>query len=112
MKRFGMAVQLKDDPEIITQYEECHANPWPAVREYVRQTGIKRVYIYRHERLLFMFMEAEDDFDANNMNAELTDPKMKEWDELMTSYQEALPGVTEGSTKWVNMKEIHSLEIP
>ena len=110
MQRFAMAVQLKDDPEIFRKYDEYHAKPWPAVVDYVRSIGIQSVYIYRHERLLFMFMEAPDDFDPDNMNKNPADPKMVEWSELMDGFQEALPGVTPGTTKWVNMKEVHTLE--
>jgi len=106
-----MAVQLQDDPEIICKYEEYPANPWPAVVDYVRANGISRVCIYRHQRLLFMFMEAPDDFDPDNMNKELLDPKMVEWSALMDGFQEALPGVTPGTTKWVNMKEVHALDM-
>ena len=33
MKRIAMTVLLKDDPEVIRQYEEYHANVWPQVIE-------------------------------------------------------------------------------
>jgi L-rhamnose mutarotase len=39
MKRFAQIVMLKDDPEIIRQYEEYDANPWPEVIEGGRRIG-------------------------------------------------------------------------
>ncbi len=106
LRRFGQAVMLKDDPEIIRKYEDYHANTWPEVLEGVRKAGVRRTFIYRFGRLLFMFMEAHPDFDMEtDMPKYMEDPRAKEWDELMRTYQEPLPGVPEGTT-WVQMKEV------
>lgn len=110
MKRFAQTVMLKNEPGIIKRYEEHHANIWPEVVEGVLNCGVKRVYIYRYGRLLFMFMETADDFDMErDMPRYMTHPKAKEWDELMRSFQEPVPGAPEDST-WVRMKEIYVLE--
>ena len=66
MRRFAQTVLLKDDPEIIRQYEAYHANPWPEVIEGTRNCGVLRVFIYRFGRQLFMFMETVDDFDMDD----------------------------------------------
>ena len=29
MKVFGLALNLKDDPDLIAKYKEYHRNPWP-----------------------------------------------------------------------------------
>ena len=106
MKRFAMVVNLKDDPDIIRRYEEYHANVWPEVLDGIRKAGVKRNFIYRHGRLLFLFMETEDDFDVERDLTKYTEnPKAKEWDELMRSFQEPLPDAPEGAT-WVAMKEV------
>ena len=110
LKRFGQAVMLKDDPEIIRKYEEYHANTWPEVLAGVRKAGVRRTFIYRFDRLLFMFMEADPDFDMErDMPKYMEDPRAKEWDELMRTYQEPLPGVPEGTT-WVQMKEVFAFD--
>ena len=110
MKRYAMAVMLKDDPEIIRKYEAYHAHPWPEVNKALIDVGIKRMFIYRFGRRLFMFMETTDNFDPESGFASYAkDPRVKEWDEMMASFQEPVPGAPEG-VKWVEMKEIYALE--
>jgi L-rhamnose mutarotase len=36
-------------------------------------------------------------------------PRAREWDELMTTFQETVPGAPAGTT-WVEMKEVYALE--
>jgi len=111
MIRFAQTVLLKDDPELIRQYEYHHAHPWHEMVEQVKKIGVKRAFIYRFGRQLFLFMEADDDFDFERDLAKYTeDPKAKEWDELMASFQEPPPGAPEGAT-WVAMKEIYSFDV-
>jgi L-rhamnose mutarotase len=110
MKRFAQTVMLKDDPEIIRQYENHHANSWPEVVEGTLKCGVRRVYIYRYGCQLFMFMETVDDFDmARDMPKYMSEPRAREWDKLMRSFQRPVVGAPEGSS-WVEMKEIYALE--
>ena len=110
MKRIAMTVMLKDDTQVIREYEEYHVNVWPEVIEGGRRIGIKRVFIYRFGRQLFMFMEVPDDFDLErDLPKYKEDPRAREWDELMRTYQETVPGAPPGS-KWVAMKEVHAME--
>ena len=110
MKRFAQTVLLKDDPEIIRQYEYHHAHPWPEVVEGTKRCGVLHTYIYRFGRQLFMFMETVDDFDmARDMPKYMEHPKAQEWDALMRNFQEPPLGAPEGST-WVEMKEIYAFE--
>ena len=110
MKRFAQAVLLKDDPEIIRQYEEYHANVWPEVVEGLRRCGVRRMFIYRYGRQLFMFMEAEDGFDLErDMPKYAEHPRVKVWDELMRTFQEPVPGAPKDGT-WVRMSEVFALE--
>lgn len=110
MKRYAMMVMLKDDPEIIRKYEQYHANPWPETNAGLSSVGIQRMYIYRYGRYLFMFMETKDDFDMDrDLPKYMEDPRAREWDELMRTFQETVPGAPEGST-WVEMKEVYVLQ--
>jgi L-rhamnose mutarotase len=110
MKRYAQTVMLKDDPEIIRKYEAYHANPYPETNEGLLRVGIHRMFIYRYLRTLFMFMETRDDFDmAVDMPKYMEHPRAREWDELMTTFQETVPGAPVGTT-WVEMKEVYSLE--
>ena len=110
MKRYAMTVMLKDDPEIIRRYEEYHANAWPETNAGLLRVGIKRMYIYRFLRTLFMFMETNDDFDMErDMPRYMDHPRAREWDELMATFQETVPGAP-ADTKWVLMDEVYKLE--
>ena len=110
MKRFAQTVLLKNDPEVIRRYEEYHAHPWPEVIEGTFRCGVRRVFIYRFGRQLFMFMETEDDFDLDrDMPKYMEHPKAREWDQLMRTFQESVTGAPHGST-WVLMKEVYVLE--
>jgi L-rhamnose mutarotase len=107
MRRFSLMALLKDDPEIIRQYEEYHAHVWPEVLEGSYRCGMRRTLIYRHGRQLFMLMETVDDFDMQRDMPKYTEnnPKAVEWNSMMTGFMEPLPGEPEGST-WVEMKEL------
>jgi len=110
MKRFAQAVMLKDDPEVIRRYDEYHAHPWTEVNEGMLACGVKRMFIYRFGRLLFMYVEVPDDFDpVRDMARYMSTPKAREWDELMRSFQEPVEGGKPGET-WVQMKEVYVLD--
>lgn len=110
MKRFGLTCMLKDDSERIREYEEYHANVWPEVVKGCYDAGIRRVFTYRVGTQMFQFIEAVDDFDMErDMAKYMDDPKAKEWDELMRTYQETFPGQPEGTT-WVPMEEIYTMD--
>jgi len=110
MKRIAQTVMLKDDPEIIKKYEEYHANVWPETLAGLAKCGVKRMFIYRFGRQLFMFMEVKDDFvPERDWPKYMEDPTAKEWDELMTTFQETVPGAPEGTT-WVEMKEVFQMD--
>ena len=112
MKRIAQTVMLKDDPEVIRRYDEYHAHPFPEVVEGTLACGVKRVFIYRFGRLLFMFLEVPDDFDMNrDMAGYMSSPKAREWDELMRTLQEPVTGAKPGET-WVQMTEVYAVEAP
>lgn len=110
MKRFAMTVMLKDDPNVIRQYEQHHANPWPEANAGLTDVGVRRMFIYRWGRQLFMFMETDDDFDLDRDLPRYveTNPRAREWDDLMRTFQETVPGAPEGST-WITIHEVYAL---
>jgi L-rhamnose mutarotase len=110
MKRFAQTVMLRDDPEVVRQYEQYHAHPWPETNAGLLSVGILRMFIYRFGRQLFMFMETTDEFDLDrDMPRYMENPKAREWDQMMNQFQETVPGAPAGS-KWVLMKEVYALD--
>ena len=108
MRRFGQIIHVK--PEKLVYYKELHANPWPEIVEAVYKCGIRRVYIYRYGRQLFMFFEANDDFDMErDLQKCVASPKTRQWDEITRVMQEPVAGAPKDA-KWVRMKEVHAIE--
>lgn len=109
MKRYTLALDLKDDEKLIRAYEAYHRQVWPEILESIQSSGIHHMEIYRTGNRLFMIMEVRDDFSfAAKAAADKNNPKVQEWETLMWRYQQALPHAKPGE-KWVLMDKIFSL---
>ena len=53
-RRYCLALDLKNDPDLIRQYEEHHKAVWPEIIQSIKDSGI--------ENMLFMIMEVKDSF--------------------------------------------------
>ena len=109
MKRYCLALDLKNDPRLIAAYEAHHLAVWPEILDSIRDAGIKSLEIYRVENRLFMILEAEDDFSFEaKASMDAANPRVQEWETLMWKYQQALPTAQPGE-KWMPMEKIFSL---
>ena len=109
MKRFCLALDLKDDPKLIEEYEAYHKNVWPEIIGSIKKSGIEMLDIYRTGNRMFMIIEANNDFSFEKKAAmDRADRKVQEWEELMWTFQQALPWAKHGE-KWVLMEKIFSL---
>ena len=61
-QRYCLALDLKNDPDLIRQYEEHHKAVWPEIIKSIRDSGIENMEIYRFDNRLFMIMEVNDAF--------------------------------------------------
>lgn len=110
MRAFAQALDLKDDSELIRQYDEHHARVWPEVAAGLRAIGITRMLLFRHGTRLFMYFEARDDFNpGRDFQRYAADPRCAEWEELMRRFQQPVPGAPEGSW-WTPMRLLFDLE--
>jgi len=109
MKRYCLALDLKNDPALIAAYEAYHQNVWPEILKSIIGSGIEQMEIYRAGNRLFMIMEVNDtfSFDAKS-RADANNSKVQEWETLMWQYQQALPFAKPGE-KWTLMEKIFSL---
>lgn len=109
MERFCLALDLKNDPVLIAEYEAYHEEIWPEIKKSIIDAGIVNMEIYRIMNRLFMIMEVNDSFSAEKKDAaDAANPKVQEWEALMWKYQQALP-VAKPGEKWVKMDKIFSL---
>ncbi len=110
MKRFCLTLNLKDDAELIKEYEEHHKAVWPEIINSIKNSGIENMEIYKYETSLFMMMEVKDDFSfEKKQEADSNNEKVQQWEKLMWKYQESLPGAAKDE-KWILMKKIFDLK--
>jgi L-rhamnose mutarotase len=109
MKRFCLCLDLKDDEQLIAEYEQYHKAVWPEIIGSIKDAGIDDMRIYRLRNRLFMIMEVNEHFDFNEKaKADAANEKVQQWEQLMWKYQQALPFANPGE-KWMLMDEIFSL---
>ncbi|CAN5747416.1 L-rhamnose mutarotase [soil metagenome] len=108
MQRFCLALDLKDDPQLIREYEGWHksGSAWPEITQHDLDAGITNIEIFRTGNRMFMILETDDDFSFEKKAAlDAANPKVAEWENLMWKYQQPLPWAKEGE-KWVLMERI------
>jgi L-rhamnose mutarotase len=111
MKRLVYALDLKDDPALIADYEAWHRADkiWPSVVASLRASGIDELEIYRTGNRLFLIIEAPDDFSPEaKARADAASAEVQAWEKLMWVFQQPLPWAAPGQ-KWVLMPRIFAL---
>ena len=109
MPRFALALDLKNDPKLIAEYEAYHQKIWPEIQASILDSGIVNMEIYRIENRLFMMMETNETFSFDKKGqADVNNPKVQDWENLMWQYQQALPSAKTGE-KWLLMTKIFQL---
>lgn len=109
IKKFCLALDLKEDNQLITDYKAHHQNVWSEIIESIKESGITMLDIYCVGNRLFMLVEATEDFSFERKSAlDDSNTKVQEWEELMWKYQQALPWAKPGE-KWMMMERIFQL---
>ncbi len=109
MTRYCLALDLKEDDNLIAAYEEYHRSVWPEIIDSIKAANILHLEIYRVANRLFMILEGGSDFSFENKA--ILDAKneiVTQWELLMWEYQQALP-IAKPGEKWVLMNKIFSL---
>ncbi|GGF29087.1 L-rhamnose mutarotase [Flavobacterium limi] len=110
MQKICLALDLKNDPDLITEYIEFHKNVWPEVQKSILDSGIINLEIYNVADRLFMIIEANSDFSfEEKAEKDASNSKVQEWETLMWKFQKALPDSKPGE-KWVLMDKIFQLK--
>lgn len=109
MNKYCLTVDLKNNPELIAEYEAYHQKIWPEIEQSIRESGIVNMEIFRIENRLFMIMEVNESFSFEKKKlADEANSKVQEWETLMWKYQQSLPFAKPGE-KWVLMNKIFQL---
>lgn len=110
LRRYCLALDLKDDPQLIAEYKRYHEKVWPEITKSIKDSGIEDLEIYLLGTRLFMIIEVNEKFSfAAKAEADRTNPKVQEWEKLMWKFQKPLPQAKPGE-KWILMDRIFKLE--
>ena len=69
LKRYCLALDLKEDAKLIAEYENYHKNVWPEIIKSIKESGIEFLDIYRTGNRMFMIIEADDNFSFEKKSA-------------------------------------------
>ncbi|MGH2623252.1 MAG: L-rhamnose mutarotase [Sphingobacterium sp.] len=108
-KRYALAIDLINDPAMISAYEKHHQTVHEDIRKSITDAGVEVMDIYRFENRLFMIMEVNEQFSFEAKAAmDAENPAVQKWETLMWDYQQVIPGAKPGE-KWVQMNQIFEL---
>ena len=107
VKRYAMAVRLKDDKRDF--YLKNHQNVWPEVLSELKKIKIKNYSIFLKDDFMFGYLEYEGDNFDQDMASMHKIPIVKKWENLMISCFNPFPG-NEENDSWVMMDEIFYLK--
>ncbi|HRH51611.1 MAG TPA: L-rhamnose mutarotase [Panacibacter sp.] len=109
MKKYCLALDLKDDPQLIAEYEQYHKQVSTEILKSITGSGITAMEIYRAGNRLFMIMQTTDDFSFETKAAmDAANSTVQEWEQFVWKFQQPLPFAKPGE-KWVLMDQIFSL---
>jgi L-rhamnose mutarotase len=109
-RRYCLTLDLKNDPKLIVEYKRHHDKIWPEITKSIKDAGIVDLEIYLLGARMFMIMEVNENFSFEvKGKADHENPKVREWEELMWKFQQALPNAKPGE-KWMLMEKIFKLE--
>lgn len=111
MKKYCLAVDLTDNPDLIDEYEYWHKaeNRRPEIMKSITDAGIINMEIYRTGNRLFMIMEINEKFSFERKEAmDAANAKVMEWEQFVWKFQQPLPWAKQGE-KWVLMNKIFEL---
>lgn len=107
--RYCLALDLKDDPQLIAAYGEYHQSVWPEIIDSIKSSGITALEIYRVANRLFMIMETSPEFSFEQKSKmDAANDIVQHWEKTMWEYQQALP-IAKPGEKWVLMQKIFTL---
>jgi len=111
MKKYCLAVDLIDNPDLINEYEHWHKpeNRRPEIMKSITNSGIINMEIYRIGNRLFMLMETDDTFSfEQKATMDAANDKVQDWEQFVWKFQQPLPWAKPGE-KWVLMNKIFDL---
>lgn len=113
LKEHVFVVNIVPDSLKLKEYLDYHAHIWPEVEAGFKKAGYHNITLYRYDHLLVMTVTVPGGADLGRMGkvAESYDPRCAEWNRLMDTYQQGIPG-TAPQEKWVEVKPFYTFDHP
>ena len=109
MSRHVLAVDLKDDPQVVETYLAHHRRVWPEVLGSLRAAGLRGMDIFLLGRRLVMIVETDGgDYQTIFARHAASHPRVAEWEALMKSMQQPIAGAPPGDW-WAEMQPVFRL---
>jgi L-rhamnose mutarotase len=106
-----LAIDLKNDQHAIDTYVEYHRRVWPEVLRSLRNAGIREMEIFLLGRRLVMVVDTGGvDVRTCFANHMASHARVIEWEALMKSLQEQVPGAPPGDW-WARMQPVFRLGV-
>jgi L-rhamnose mutarotase len=108
MKTYCLALDLKNDPELIREYKRYHQPDviWPEIIANIRGPGVLSQQIFLLGTRLVLVLHTSDEFSLDDKAAsDKANPTMQAWEQLMWRFQEPVQQARPGE-KWVLMEKI------
>lgn len=111
MQTYLLICDLKDEPEAIQAYIDCHKAVAPEILESIREAGVLQMSIYCWGNRLSMILVGGENFSFER-KAELdnANPKVQEWEAFLGQYQTNLPG-TPANWRWALTEKIFEFKV-
>ena len=110
MRRYCLTLDLKDDDKAIAEYKRYHEKIWPEIKQSLLDSGVMAMEIYCLHTRMFMIMDVDDAFSLSAKEAmDAANAKVQEWETLMRTFQQQLPGARPDQW-WTVMEKVFSLE--
>jgi len=80
MKKYCLALDLKDDVNKIKEYKDYHKDIWPEITKSLKDSGIINAEIYNTGNRLFMIIEVDKTFSfEKKLKMDLENPKVQKF---------------------------------
>lgn len=106
-----MALDLKDDQNLISAYEQYHKPDgiWAEIPVGIKDSGVIDMQIYRIGNRLFMLVDYDENTNLKDIFDKMsTMPRQTKWAKLMAGFQKKL-AETQSGEQWALMKPVFLL---
>jgi L-rhamnose mutarotase len=110
-KRYCMALDLRNDAELIRQYKQVHTKQgiWPEIPKGIKESGVSDMEIYLWSNRMYMILEAPPAWDFDSGMAKMGSlERQKEWGDFVWQFQQLLP-YSQNGEKWMLMENVFQL---